>query len=265
MRSLRRQSPRRGPRRRVRGRPGRGAGGRCRPTTTWPRPRTCTSSGRRRSATPRARPPAAGTASCAPSAGAWCRPGRRTCRSATGCSTHGSSRSPRSRPSRRPPRPGAAWCRPTAGTSGPSGWTPRASSPTTSPRRTVRCSPSPGCGRSGAAVTTASTPARSSRRRPSAALTEIHERMPLVLPPDRWTAWLDPARDDVEELARPTPPEVVEALELRPVSTAVNNVANNGPGARGPRGGGQRSRPTSPPSSDRGHHHREVRRAAGDR
>jgi putative SOS response-associated peptidase YedK len=61
------------------------------------------------------------------------------------------------------------------------------------------------------------------------ALTEIHDRMPLVLPRDRWAAWLDPARDDVTELAAPTPPEVVEALELRPVGTAVNNVANNGP------------------------------------
>jgi putative SOS response-associated peptidase YedK len=61
------------------------------------------------------------------------------------------------------------------------------------------------------------------------ALTEIHERMPLVLPPDRWAAWLDPGREDVEDLAAPTPPEVVEALELRPVSTAVNNVAHNGP------------------------------------
>jgi putative SOS response-associated peptidase YedK len=59
-------------------------------------------------------------------------------------------------------------------------------------------------------------------------LTEIHERMPLVLPPDRWSAWLDPAREDVTELTAPTPPELVEALELRPVSTAVNNVANNG-------------------------------------
>jgi len=60
------------------------------------------------------------------------------------------------------------------------------------------------------------------------ALTEIHERMPLVLPRDRWADWLDPARDDVAELAVPTPPEVVEGLELRPVSTAVNNVRSNG-------------------------------------
>jgi putative SOS response-associated peptidase YedK len=59
-------------------------------------------------------------------------------------------------------------------------------------------------------------------------LTEIHERMPLVLPPDRWAAWLDPSREDVEALVEPTPPEMVEAFEIRPVSTAVNNVANNG-------------------------------------
>jgi putative SOS response-associated peptidase YedK len=61
------------------------------------------------------------------------------------------------------------------------------------------------------------------------ALTEIHERMPLVLPPDRWAEWLDPAREDVAELVEPTPPEVVERLELRPVGTAVNNVRSNGP------------------------------------
>jgi putative SOS response-associated peptidase YedK len=61
------------------------------------------------------------------------------------------------------------------------------------------------------------------------ALTEVHPRMPLVLPRDRWADWLDPARDDVAALAGPTPPEVVEGLELRPVGTAVNNVRNNGP------------------------------------
>ena len=59
-------------------------------------------------------------------------------------------------------------------------------------------------------------------------LQEIHDRMPLVLPRERWADWLDPGREDVEQLTEPTPPEVVEALELRPVSTAVNNVANNG-------------------------------------
>ena len=61
------------------------------------------------------------------------------------------------------------------------------------------------------------------------ALTEIHDRMPLVLPRDRWADWLDPAREDVAELALPTPPEYVERLEIRPVGAAVGNVANNGP------------------------------------
>ena len=62
-----------------------------------------------------------------------------------------------------------------------------------------------------------------------AVLTEIHPRMPLVLPPARWAASLDPQREDVEELAAPTPPEVVEGLIRRPGSTRVNDVANNGP------------------------------------
>ena len=49
---------------------------------------------------------------------------------------------------------------------------------------------------------------------------------PAALP--RWAEWLDRAREDVEALTGPPPPEVVEALELRPVPTAVNNVAHNG-------------------------------------
>jgi putative SOS response-associated peptidase YedK len=61
------------------------------------------------------------------------------------------------------------------------------------------------------------------------ALAEIHQRMPFVLPRERWADWLDPAREDVADLVTPTPPDLVETLELRPVSTLVNNVANNGP------------------------------------
>ena len=39
-------------------------------------------------------------------------------------------------------------------------------------------------------------------------LADIHPRMPLMLPPDRWDAWLDPARtdsDDLRELLAPPP------------------------------------------------------------
>jgi putative SOS response-associated peptidase YedK len=65
------------------------------------------------------------------------------------------------------------------------------------------------------------------------ALRDIHERMPLVLPPEAWADWLDPdveaTADRVAELLRPPSPELVAALELRPVSALVNNVRNEGP------------------------------------
>lgn len=60
-------------------------------------------------------------------------------------------------------------------------------------------------------------------------LAGIHHRMPLLLPPDKWADWLDPDRTEVADLLAPPAPELIEALELRPVSTAVNNVRNNSP------------------------------------
>ncbi|WP_049578926.1 SOS response-associated peptidase [Streptomyces sp. SBT349] len=60
-------------------------------------------------------------------------------------------------------------------------------------------------------------------------LADIHPRMPLALPPERWDAWLDPARTDPDEaraLLQPPPPGRFRAF---PVSTAVSNVRNNGP------------------------------------
>lgn len=57
-------------------------------------------------------------------------------------------------------------------------------------------------------------------------LGHIHDRMPMIVPADAWTAWLDPglATDARALLAVPTPD-----LEAYPVSTLVNRVANNGP------------------------------------
>jgi len=60
-------------------------------------------------------------------------------------------------------------------------------------------------------------------------LAEIHDRMPLILPAQAWQAWLDPDCADPSELLAPPPAQLVHALELRPVSTAVNNVRHNGP------------------------------------
>ncbi|MEV6777801.1 SOS response-associated peptidase [Streptomyces syringium] len=60
-------------------------------------------------------------------------------------------------------------------------------------------------------------------------LAEIHPRMPLVLPPDRWDAWLDPARTDPAELRSLLAPPSAGLLRAYPVATAVSDVRNNGP------------------------------------
>lgn len=59
-------------------------------------------------------------------------------------------------------------------------------------------------------------------------LTSVHDRMPLLLPEHSLEAWLDPDREDVGELLTSPDLDLTEALELRPVSTKVNNVRNRG-------------------------------------
>jgi len=60
-------------------------------------------------------------------------------------------------------------------------------------------------------------------------LTEIHDRMPLVLPQSAWQQWLDPDLADVSDLLTSPDEDLVRTLELRPISDAVNKVGNNGP------------------------------------
>jgi putative SOS response-associated peptidase YedK len=51
----------------------------------------------------------------------------------------------------------------------------------------------------------------------------VHDRMPVILPPDRWALWLDPEAPGpgaLRPLLRAFP---AEAMAARPVSTAVNN------------------------------------------
>ncbi len=55
----------------------------------------------------------------------------------------------------------------------------------------------------------------------------VHDRMPAILTPDRWSTWLDPTNDDIallEPLLDGGPPEL---LTMQAVSTEVNNVRNN--------------------------------------
>ncbi|RFU87098.1 SOS response-associated peptidase [Streptomyces triticagri] len=60
-------------------------------------------------------------------------------------------------------------------------------------------------------------------------LADIHPRMPLMLTPDRWDAWLDPSRQSVEELRGLLAPPPEGLMRAYPVSTAVSNVRNNSP------------------------------------
>ena len=60
-------------------------------------------------------------------------------------------------------------------------------------------------------------------------LRPIHDRMPVVLPPAAWAAWLDPDNADVEALAELLVAAPEALLEAVPVSSAVGNVRNDGP------------------------------------
>ncbi|MFD0683036.1 SOS response-associated peptidase [Actinomadura fibrosa] len=60
-------------------------------------------------------------------------------------------------------------------------------------------------------------------------LGRIHDRMPMVVEPDRWDAWLDPALTEVEEVRGLLVPAMAGTMDAYPVSKAVNNVKNNGP------------------------------------
>jgi putative SOS response-associated peptidase YedK len=57
----------------------------------------------------------------------------------------------------------------------------------------------------------------------------LHDRMPLVIPPERYAAWLDPSFTDVDAVARLLVPPPPGRLEAYPVSTAVGDVRVNGP------------------------------------
>ena len=68
----------------------------------------------------------------------------------------------------------------------------------------------------------------------------IHDRMPVILPPDAYARWLDPALGsaDVLPLLRPFPSEALRAV---PVSSYVNSPTHEDPRCAEPLDGGQRS------------------------
>jgi putative SOS response-associated peptidase YedK len=62
----------------------------------------------------------------------------------------------------------------------------------------------------------------------NAALAPVHDRMPVILPEQAWTLWLDSATDApaLADLLAPAPEDL---LSRRPVSRRVNTPANDGP------------------------------------
>lgn len=63
----------------------------------------------------------------------------------------------------------------------------------------------------------------------NATIAKVHDRMPVILMPERHDEWLDPDNHDVELLARLLVPAPDDYLSYYPISTAVNRPGNNGP------------------------------------
>lgn len=61
------------------------------------------------------------------------------------------------------------------------------------------------------------------------AVGHIHDRMPMVIGPEAWNAWLDPALTDSDAAVELLQVTEAAQLEAYAVSTEVNSVRNNGP------------------------------------
>ena len=60
------------------------------------------------------------------------------------------------------------------------------------------------------------------------AMSAIHDRMPVILPPSEWETWLSPEQHDTELLGKLLVPAPDRLITMHPVSTDVNNVRNKG-------------------------------------
>src|SRR4029453_7859432 len=57
---------------------------------------------------------------------------------------------------------------------------------------------------------------------------KVHDRMPVILDPADYDAWLDPENEDTGELQRLLEPYDHKRMSAKPVSTFVNNARNQG-------------------------------------
>ncbi len=60
-------------------------------------------------------------------------------------------------------------------------------------------------------------------------MARIHDRMPVIIAPEHYGAWLDPAGEDRTFLAHLLEPYPAELMRAKAVGSRVNNVKNEGP------------------------------------
>jgi len=60
----------------------------------------------------------------------------------------------------------------------------------------------------------------------NALVATIHDRMPVIIPPEAYERWLSPLEPDPHDLLMPFPPEL---MTMWPISTRVNSPANDDP------------------------------------
>ncbi|MGF1518869.1 MAG: SOS response-associated peptidase [Nodosilinea sp.] len=71
---------------------------------------------------------------------------------------------------------------------------------------------------------------------PNELMEPIHNRMPVILPPDDYAAWLDPSYDQPQVLQAMLRPYEATAMGRYPVSTLVNKTQNDLPACLEPLG-----------------------------
>jgi len=64
---------------------------------------------------------------------------------------------------------------------------------------------------------------------PNELIADLHDRMPVILPPDAYAEWLEPRPLDSDRLRNLVVPHPAEGMEVYPVTTHVNRPANDDP------------------------------------
>jgi len=64
---------------------------------------------------------------------------------------------------------------------------------------------------------------------PAPTVSFVHDRMPVIVPPEAYAEWLDPKNEATDRFARLFEPCPRPDLRARPVSRLVNNARNQGP------------------------------------